>query len=148
VKVVADTGPLVAAANRRDRAHGLAAALVTEIGRDLIVPLPVVVEVDQLVRARISPRAARSFLAAMVAGEHTVAFPTAGVLRSAATLDARYADLDLGITDATVMTLAERDDLPILTFDFEDFRAAPPARGYWRLVVDEVRYAKAIAPSR
>jgi len=33
------------------------------------------------------------------------------------------------------MALAERDDLPILTFDFRDFRATQPRRGYWRLVV-------------
>lgn len=59
MKVLADTGPIVAAANRRDHVHNLAAA-------------------------------------------------------------------------------------PILTFDFEDFRAAPPKDGYWRLVVDEERYQKAV----
>jgi hypothetical protein len=41
------------------------------------------------------------------------------------------------------MALAERRRLPILTFDFEHFRATRPARGYWRLIVDENRYAEA-----
>jgi hypothetical protein len=41
------------------------------------------------------------------------------------------------------MAYAERHELPILTFDFEDFRAAPPESGYWRLVIDESRYANA-----
>jgi len=144
LRVVADTGPLVAAANRRDRAHHLAVALVTEIGPDLLVPLPVVVEVDQLLRARVGPHSARSFLAAMVGGEHTLVFPTAGIMRTAAAIDARYADLDLGITDATVMTFADREALPVLTFDFEDFRAAPPPGGFWRLVGDEERYLRAV----
>jgi len=39
-----------------------------------------------------------------------------------------------------VMAVAEQRDLPILTFDFEHFRATRPRDGYWRLVVDEDRY--------
>lgn len=146
--MVADTGPLVAAANRRDRAHALAAELVTHVGRDLLVPEPVIVEVDQLLRARVGGHAARSFLDALAAGEHRVAFLTAGLLRRAVEIDARFADLDLGFADAAVMAVAERQRLPILTFDFEDFRAAPPARGFWRLVVDESRFAEATEPAR
>jgi predicted nucleic acid-binding protein len=145
--VVADTGPLVAAANRRDRAHALSAALVTALGRDLVVPEPVLVETDQLLRARVGMHAARLFLGAIVDGEHSVAFLSAGLLRSAADIDARFADLDLGLVDAAVMAYAERHDLPILTFDFEHFRAATPPGGYWRLVVDESRYAESTGRS-
>jgi hypothetical protein len=140
LKVVADTGPLVAAANRRDRAHGLAAALVTRLGRDLIVPVPVMVETDQLLRARVGAQSARTFLQGLAGGEHQVTFLSAGLLRRAVEIDAGYADLDLGLTDASVMAYAERYDMPILTFDFEDFRATTPARGHWRLVVDDARY--------
>jgi predicted nucleic acid-binding protein len=142
--VVSDTGPLVAAANRRDRAHGLAAVLVSRLGRDLVVPEPVVVETDQLLRARVGSSTARLFLSALARGEHSVAFLTPRLLREAVEIDARYADLDLGIADASVMAYAERHALPILTFDFEDFRAAPPRRGYWRLVIDESRYREAV----
>jgi predicted nucleic acid-binding protein len=46
--------------------------------------------------------------------------------------------------DAAVMAYAERHGLAILTFDFEDFRAAPPEDGYWRLVVDERRYRETV----
>ena len=146
MQVVCDTGPLVAAANRRDRAHDLAAALVTEVGRDLLVPLPVAVEVDQLLRARVSGDSARAFLESLVAGDHTVVFMSLTVLRRAVELDAGFAELDLGLADSSVMAIAAREDLPILTFDFEDFRAAPPDRGYWRLVVDEARYRDAVGP--
>ena len=41
------------------------------------------------------------------------------------------------------MALAERMRVPILTFDLEHFRATRRTRGFWRLVVDERRYAKA-----
>ena len=140
MKVVADTGPLLAAAYRDDPAHVLARALVTALGRNLLVLSSVIVEVDQLLRSRLGARAARGFLSALAAGEHTAAFLSPRLLGRAAEIDARFADLDLGFVDASVMAYAERHDLPILTFDFEDFRAATPQRGYWRLVVDERRY--------
>lgn len=141
---MADTGPLVAAANRPDRAHRLSAALVTKLGRELLVPDPVLVEVDQLLRARLGPRVARLFLRSLVAGDHSVAFMTSGLLERAVEFDSQYADLDLGIADGAVMAYAERHDLPILTFDFEHFRATKPAAGFWQLVVDESRYAEAV----
>lgn len=143
MNVVCDTGPLVAAANRRDRAHDLAAALVTRLGRELLVPDPVIVEVDQLLRHRVGLESARLFLSSIAAGEHEVSFLSAGLLRRAVEIDERYADLDLGFTDSVVMALAERKDLPVLTFDFEDFRATAPEGGHWRLVVDEARYREA-----
>jgi uncharacterized protein len=117
---------------------------VTRLGRDLIVPGAVMVEVDQLLRSRVGGHAARLFLAALAAGEHGVAFSSAALLRRAAEIDARFADLGLGLVDASVMALAERHQHAILTFDFEHFRAAPPPSGYWRLVIDEARYARAI----
>jgi uncharacterized protein len=115
---------------------------VTELGRELLVPEPVIVEVDQLLRSRVGGHAARLFLAAVAAGEHSVVNLTPALLRRAVELDGSFADLDLGYTDAAVMALAERDGLPVLTFDFEHFRATRPAHGFWRLVVDEHRYRK------
>jgi predicted nucleic acid-binding protein len=113
------------------------------LGRELLVPDLVLVEVDQLLRARVSAPAARAFLAAIARGEHRVAFGSARLLRRAAELDSSFADLGIGIVDGAVMALAEQHDLPILTFDFEHFRATHPHSGYWRLVVDEARYRDA-----
>jgi hypothetical protein len=61
-----------------------------------------------------------------------------------AEIDMTFADLGLGYTDAAIMALAERDRLPVLTFDFEHFRATRPAHGFWELVVDEHRYQQHI----
>lgn len=144
MNAVADTGPLLSVVDRRDPAHHLAESLVALLGRRLVVPYGVAVEVDHLARARRGARAARAFLAALARGEHEVAFLTPGLLRRACEIDARYADLDLGLVDASVMAIAERHDLPILTFDFEHFRATAPASGHWRLVVDEEKYAAAV----
>lgn len=65
---------------------------------------------------------------------------TPRLLESATAIDERFADLDLGFTGAMVMAFAERHRLPIFTFDFEHFRATTPARGSWRLVIDEAQY--------
>jgi hypothetical protein len=40
------------------------------------------------------------------------------------------------------MAYAERHDLPILTFDFRDFRATSSTRGPWRLVLSEDQLAR------
>jgi predicted nucleic acid-binding protein len=118
---------------------------VTQLRRELVILDPVIVEVDQLLRARVRRDAGAAFLTAIARGEHAVDFMTQGLLRRAAEIDSRYRDLDLGFVDAAVMAYAERHDLPILTFDFEDFRAAPPEGGYWRLVVDERRYRETVS---
>lgn len=142
--MVCDTGPLLAAAHEADRAHALAASILNRLERAALVLEPVLVETDQLLRRRTAPGGARRFLTAMSRGEHSVEFLTAGLLQRAVEIDAQYADLDLGLVDASVMAYAERHDLPILTFDFRDFRATTPERGDWRLVVDEDQYRRAV----
>jgi predicted nucleic acid-binding protein len=104
----------------------------------------VAVEVDQLLRARLGAWPARAFLASLVDGEHTFVPMTASLLRRSVEIDDRFAELDLGLADATVMAIAEEGRLGILTFDFVHFRATTPTRGFWRLVVDEARFADAI----
>ncbi len=143
MKVICDTGPLVAAVDRRDPAQQLAGALLNGLGRDALIPDPVVAEADYLVRTKIDAATARLFLRALSRGEHRTMFLTPGLLHRAVEIDARYADLDLGFTDAAVMACAERYDLPVLTFDFRDFRATAPRSGAWRLVVDEPLYREA-----
>jgi predicted nucleic acid-binding protein len=64
--------------------------------------------------------------------------------RASVEIDDRFADLGIGLADASVMALAEGTGSPILTFDFAHFRATAPARGFWRLVVDEAVYARAV----
>lgn len=144
MRVVADTGPLLAATDRRDQAHALASALVIGLGRNLLVPDPVAVEVDHLLRRRVGPDSARLFLGSLVGGEYTQVYGSPGLVRRAAELDATYADLDLGYCDGLVMAYAERHDLPVLTFDFNHFRAITPRSGAWRLVVDEARYRDSV----
>jgi predicted nucleic acid-binding protein len=143
MKVLCDTGPLVSATDPRDPAHRLAADLITAVGKDLLVPIGVAVETDHFLRKRAGATVARTFLQALKSGAHGVAYMTPGLLRRAVEIDAQYADLNLGLTNACLMSFAERHDLAVLTFDFRAFRATRPQRGHWKLVVDEARYASA-----
>lgn len=95
-----------------------------------------IVEVDLLTRRRYGPPSARAFLAAMHDGAHVRDAPTVAEWETAVAIDARHADLDLGLVDATVMAMAHNRDLPILTFDFRDFQAVPgPSGEPHRLIV-------------
>jgi predicted nucleic acid-binding protein len=146
VRAVLDTGPLVAAAYRRDRAHRLAAALIAELGSDALIPEPVLVEADWLLRARAGVNAGRALLRSAADGEVSIRHLTPGLLREAVDIDARFADLDLGLVDASVMAVAARERLPILTFDFEDFRAAPRPDGTpWMLLLDQDAFVRLTA---
>lgn len=122
----------------------MAASLIARLRRDAIVPTPVLVEVDHLTRSRVGAGPARAFLSATVGGEREIAHLSAGLLRRANELEDRYADLNLGFVDSCVMALAERHELPILTFDFADFRATESASGPWRLALEEHVYRAAV----
>jgi uncharacterized protein len=135
--ILIDTGPLVSAIDRRDPACAMAVAALGRLGRDAIVPSPVLVEVDHLARKRVGADPARRFLKNIAGGSHRVSYMTAGLMQRAVELDRAYADLNLGIVDGCVMAVAERHDLPIFTFDFTDFRATESASGPWRLAIGE-----------
>ena len=142
MNVVCDTGPLVAAADQRDLHHPVAAGLIANLGSRVIVLDTVLAETDKLIRRRGGIRSARRLLAAVAGGAHRAAFLSPGLLGRAAELDTHYADLDLGLVDASIMAYAERHDLPIFTFDFRHFRATESERGPWRLLVSESRLAR------
>jgi predicted nucleic acid-binding protein len=143
LKFVCDSGPLIAAAARNSRGHAMIAALIEAAGRDAVVPDVVLVEADYMIRTGVGSESARRLLAAASGGDLTTAFLTPGVLERAVEIDATYADLELGLVDASIMAYAERHDLPILTFDFRHFRATESSRGPWRLVVSEEQLERA-----
>ena len=137
MQIVIDTGPLVSALDRSDPAHAISAATLRRLRRVGVVPSPVMVEVDHLVRRRVGDEAARRFLKTVAGGAHEIAYMTSGLMRRAVEVDAKYASLGIGLVDASVMAIAERHDMPIFTFDFRDFRATESTAGPWRLAIGE-----------
>lgn len=134
--VVCDTGPLVAAVNRRDRHHDLSVGVLTDGDPTLVVPVTVMVEVDYLLRARVSDDAARRFLIDVDAGRYVPAPVTADVLHRATQLDAQHADVGLGLVDASVVAVAEAVGATrVATLDHAHLRVVPDAA--WELVPAE-----------
>jgi uncharacterized protein len=144
MKILVDTAPIVAAIHQRDPAHRMARDSMARLRRRAVLPSPVLVEADYLIRSRAGASAARAFLKSIAKGAHEVAYMTAGLMQRATELDAKYADLNLGFVDASVMAIAERHEMPIFTFDFRGFRATESAAGPWRLAIDEHLYEREI----
>ena len=141
--VVVDSAPLIAAANSGDDFHLLAWTTLAALGREVVVPDPVAVEVDWMLRDRGGPQIARRFLAALESGEYQRMSLTPSLFTAACELDETFGDLALGLVDSSVMAIARATDSAILTFDFTHFRAAAPKRGRpWSLLIDEAEYER------
>ncbi len=126
--ILVDTGPLVAVLDADDRRHHECLQLLEEAAGPLIVPATVVVEVCQIAERARGPRAEAAFLRSITAGELTVEPVGAADLVRATELIETYADLGLGLVDASVVALAERLDIKTLaTLDRRDFLVVRPA---------------------
>lgn len=100
----------------------------------MVSPL-VLAELDFLLRARVSPLVARAFLDDVTQGAYEVAPLTPVTMRKCLQLDRQHADLNLGLTDAHVMTLTQDEpNREVLTLDHRHFRAVSPGGEPMRLL--------------
>ena len=123
---VVDAGPLYAAANSKDPAHGPSLEALQRPDLDLVIPALVITEVTQLLGTRYGPRAEARFMRGITG--FVIEAPAPEDLARAAELVEQYADFPLGGVDASVVALAERLDTPlVLTLDRRHFAAVRPA---------------------
>jgi uncharacterized protein len=125
-----DTGPLVALADAAEpRREATLRVLERETG-PLVIPAPTTAEVDYLLGRRFGAPARRAFLDDLAAGRFDVGCLEREEHRAVADLEARYADLDLGLADCALVVLAARHGTDrILSFDERHFRAVTPVGG-------------------
>ena len=125
--LVVDAGPLYAAAATRDRNHRRSIELLSSAPRPLVVPALVVTEVAYLLGDRIGAHAEVAFARSLERGELLVEPVLDSDWRRIVELTEQYADLPLGIVDASVVVLAERRDLDtIATLDHRHFTTVKP----------------------
>ena len=138
--IVCDTGPIVSAINKGEkRRHRFAAELLARLGRRVIVPWPILVETDLLLRSRGFPSAAIVFGESLTTGVHRLEAPTAAELEFALKLGKRYLDSGADLPDLIVMSMAHHRKAQILTWDFRHFRSVVAKRGHhWPLLVSEM----------
>jgi uncharacterized protein len=122
--LIADSGAIYALYDARDRHHVAVTAAIEEESETIIVPMAILAEIDYLLRVRIGSRAVLRFLEGIQIGGFVLeSFTSADISRSHALLKT-YADLDLGLADASVIATAERfKTRRILTVDLRHFRA-------------------------
>jgi predicted nucleic acid-binding protein len=125
--VLLDTGILYAYYDRSDAWHKRALALLKAEEGGLVVPSPVVPEVDHLLGLRLGRRACRVFYEGLAGSHYFVADLPRAAYGRVMELDQQFADLELGFVDAAVVALSESLGLPrIATTDRRDFE--PVAR--------------------
>jgi predicted nucleic acid-binding protein len=107
VTLVLDTGPIVAALNATDPDHESCASLLRN-ARDMVIPSPVLVEVDYWLVKLAGPRVWEAFVADIARGAYRLAHPTEADVSRAAELELQYEDLDLGFVEACVVAICER----------------------------------------
>jgi predicted nucleic acid-binding protein len=110
-----------------DQDHNVCAELISRRMEQLVVPAPVLVELDWLASSRLGPQAFESFLADVEDGIVRVVDLTRADYRRVRELCARYRDLPLGFVDAAVLAVTERMQEPKLgTLDHRHFRVVRP----------------------
>lgn len=128
--LVCDTSGLLAALDRSDPDHqACVAVLEAHPGPFLLSPL-VLAELDYLLRLRLGPGAARIVGDDVGAGAYELASLTATDIAESVTVGRAYGDLNLGLTDASLVVLAARAGTrSLITLDERHFRAVRPHQG-------------------
>lgn len=124
--LIIDTGPLFAALHTRDRDHDRCAALL-ETDAQIVSPAPVVVETEWLVTSRLGARAFDAVYEDICSGALRVIDLSQEQWARVRQLCDRYADLPLGLVDASVVAVAETlGEGTIATLDHRHFSVVRP----------------------
>jgi len=125
--LICDTGLIVAAFDRDDDDHAACAALLAGLRERRVVPSPVLVEVDHLLRRYTGDESFGAVLDQVRSGALVVEDLTAGDYERAAELMRTYADLKVGFVDCAVLAIVERLAEPKLaTLDHRHFATLRP----------------------
>jgi len=127
VALILDTGPLYASLDRRDGDHQACRRLIEATAEPLIVPAPVLVEVDYWIHERLHPGVLVALLDDIADGAYVVEDLLPLDYRRVRELCDRYADADVGFVDAAVLAVVERLNEPKLaTLDRRHFGLLRP----------------------
>ncbi|MCI0581798.1 MAG: PIN domain-containing protein [Chloroflexi bacterium] len=122
--ILLDANGLICALDATDPLQRRAAAAIrASRGPRLLSPF-ILAELDYLLTARVDRRVARRLLDEIAEGAYRLEpFDSTDVPAAAGIID-RFAGLDIGLADASIVVLAERHDVrDVLTLDERHFRA-------------------------
>ncbi|MFN0090313.1 MAG: type II toxin-antitoxin system VapC family toxin [Acidimicrobiales bacterium] len=126
--VLIDTGVLLGALDADDSYHEVAASVLRRQSDELLVVSTVVAETAWQVERALGPHAEAAFLDSILAGELSLVELEHVDYARSTELIRRYADLGLGLVDASIIAVAERLDITtVATFNHRDFAVVRPS---------------------
>jgi predicted nucleic acid-binding protein len=122
--IVLDTGGLYAAIDANEKLHGRSVAALSAARPPRVISPFVLAELDYLVGSRVGHEAQLSLVDEVVRGAYRLEpFDSEDMDRAKRVME-RYADLRIGLADASVVVLAQRHrTLDLLCTDERHFRA-------------------------
>jgi predicted nucleic acid-binding protein len=128
--IIADTSGLLALFNAAEPDHTDVTQVVTGERDQLVVSPFVLAELDYLVGTRIGVHAETAMLRELASGAYHLASIDPDQLATAADIVDRYRDQHIGLTDASLVVLAERFRTHcLLTLDRRHFTVVRPLSG-------------------
>jgi uncharacterized protein len=125
--LILDTGPLYAVLDRDDADHGSCRRLIEDSNEPLVVPSPVLVEVDYWIHVRLHPGVLTAFLNDVVDGAYVIEDLRVEDYARVSEVCERYADSDIGFVDAAVLAVVERwNETKLATLDHRHFGMLRP----------------------
>jgi predicted nucleic acid-binding protein len=124
---ILDTSFLLALTNTKDRNHSRVLNIARTISDPLILPISVLPEVCYLIASRLGHQAMRRFLKELTASSTVLEPITSLDLERVTGILDQYADSKLDFVDATIVAVAERENITrVLTLDRRDFTIIRP----------------------
>jgi len=122
--ILLDTSGLLSAIDRSQRQHEACAAVVMSARRPLLLSPFVLAELDYLLATTVGASAQNALLEEVERGAYRLEPFVAADIAAARRVIQRYADLNVGLADASLVVLAKRHRTrDVLTLDERHFRA-------------------------
>jgi predicted nucleic acid-binding protein len=130
VTLVLDSGVLIVQADVDDHRHEAVARLLREEPGPLVTTEMVAAEADYMIMSKLGVDIELDFLDDLAASSFIVECLSGADFGTVREVARRYRDLKLGITDASLVVLAQRHRTSrIATFDQRAFRNVAPLQG-------------------
>ncbi|MET9069821.1 type II toxin-antitoxin system VapC family toxin [Streptosporangium sandarakinum] len=128
--ITADTGAVLATIDSAAAEHSVCVRVLSRLRRPMLITHMVIAEVGYLLTKRFGVTAANRFLSDVARGAYSLVPSGEKDLDDAVTVNTRYADLKLGVTDCMNVVMAARyDTATIFTLDERHFRVIKPLNG-------------------
>jgi len=122
--ILLDTSGLLAALDESQRRHRQCRAALTAAAAPLLLSPFVLAELDTLLMRHVGGQAQTALLEEVASGAYRLEPFAADDIARAGAVMSRFADLQIGLADASIVVLAERHQVSrVLTLDARHFQA-------------------------